>query len=177
VASAGADVVDVVAGAVVVDVLSVVVGGDWTIVDGVVDEVGGGEDVTLDLGPVVAVVAVADVVTVDRLEPAVVVVVLLDEDDEDAGARVVVVAVVGGAKILVAAEPGWDRVDSPVLAEPLPSRETATAISPTTTTVTTAKITALVRVVALWASHQERSRSCAPGRPKAAFFPMDRPKR
>jgi hypothetical protein len=52
------------------------------------------------------------------------------------------------------------------------------AVTRATTTAPTARVMRmLLRVVLLLAHHQSRSRSCAGGRPKAAFVPMNEGKR
>ena len=77
-----------------------------------------------------------------------------------------------GLKMLVGLVPGWARAASPV--DGLPAWwVVASATRPTTITATTTPITALERVCGAIPSHQTRSRSATPGRPKAALFPMD----
>lgn len=62
----------------------------------------------------------------------------------------------------------------PVRAE---SPDVAAITRATTTAPTATATTKLLRVDLFWAPHQWRSLSCARGRPKAAFVPMDMGKR
>jgi len=97
-------------------------------------------------------------------------------DDVDVGWATLVggVAVVG-TKRLVGMEPSWARAASPVAGlDGL--RVTAANSSPATTTATITPSTVLARTSWLAVDHQPRRRLLAPGRPKAAFLPIDRPK-
>lgn len=150
---------------------------------GLVEVVGAGEKITpgsgrvVDgLGPVVEVggtVAVVRVV-VGGAVPVVVVVVAVDEDEGGEAATVVDGADVGRKNRLVETAAGRPAVDTPVGPVRPASWDVAAAMRMTTTTPITENTAMLLRVVGLWACHQVRRRCCAPGRPKPAFFPMDR---
>src|SRR5437660_5363490 len=96
------------------------------------------------------------------------------EDDELGAAVVVGAVVVDGTNRTVGPEFGWASVDSPVGPDPLRSRAVPATTNPKASTATTAKTTVLLLLVGLWARHHSRKRFDGPGRPKAAFFPMDR---
>jgi hypothetical protein len=149
---------------------------------------GGSLKITFGLGPIVTEApggtVVCPVAAVGRAGPVVVVVVVGDPGRvvvEDVGEDVVEVApgiVDGGVEVLgtttlVAAKWGLASAARPVDG-PLELRVVAATSRPQTMNATTSPITVLERDSLLFPSHQWRTRSPALGRPKAAFFPMDR---
>ena len=146
-------VVTGVVGGTVVGTSVIVTPGLGTVVAGAggVDERTGGAEVTVVATAMVLVVVEVEGSTAAKRLPSSVVEVVVT-----AGARVRLGLFVIPRGLVLAASPD------------VAAMTRATEMVPTT-----AASTMLFRVFLLWANHHSRSRSCACGRPKAAFLPMN----